>query len=256
MSSNKSIKDWRLYIWLCQRKNWQLIANIATIVGVSIGVIGLIWAVRTYRAAKEQTDVFHNLNLLLNVKSINDLGDRCYWYPSGGDRSTFEILKSMVDQEKGIKGKGLRDAIINQLRRVERDYKSSTLTYGIETQPAVCKKSMTECDPILRHHFEPLEGFDTVNVYQHLGYPEWTSRARAALLLRNIDTSDNKNDVSRDEIHQKLIDLMQEQNETSLCVSKIAFETYKSLTGFTSKEVFGFKKATEDWNKRRIGRNN
>ena len=38
------------------------------------------------------------------------------------------------------------------------------------------------------------------------------------------------------------------EDERSLCVSKMAFETYKDLTDFSSNKVFGFEEAIKHWN--------
>ena len=107
------------------RKNINFLANIATIIALFAAIIAFFLAKNAYDAAKDQTILFQNQVFLLNTKAIIDLGDRCMWNPTGGDRFTFELLKSRQDPEKGIKGKKLQKAIANQINRVKQHYKST-----------------------------------------------------------------------------------------------------------------------------------
>lgn len=160
-----------------------------------------------------------------------------------GDRIRCEDLIFKADREIEPK---LRQEILKYIEDIKLDYKSSTIGPVITSQTAVCKQG-TFCDP------EPIKGFSAKNVIEHLDikkYPECTSRARAAYLLSNIETAGDKDEIDMNKVLETLVIIMQE--DSSLLVSKLALDRYSQFTNFEPSNIFDFKGATEDWNKRRL----
>ncbi|MBI3618395.1 MAG: hypothetical protein HY210_09360 [Candidatus Omnitrophica bacterium] len=84
----------------------------------------------------------------------------------------------------------------------------------------------------------------------------WQERGRAASILRNIKTASDKDRINEDatikeQLFDKLIERLNPEKENSLFVAKMAFETYKDLTGFSSDGVFDFAGAIKDWETRK-----
>ncbi len=187
-----------------------------------------------------------------NLKDVNDfviieigqLGDRSRWQNAyGGDRSSYEALLSLKEKIKDIE----RNKIVStEIKTIESVYSPDIMTITMDNFPTICQLS----DPPCTKGFEPSIGYNAVNVFKHLDRPLWTERARAAALLRNIEKSPNKESVDRKALYEKLVKLMKKE-ESSLFVSKMAFETYKELTGFSTDGVFNFESAILDWEQRK-----
>jgi hypothetical protein len=177
--------------------------------------------------------------------NIRELNIQALWPNSsyGGNRQSYLIL---LNWKVKVKNPEIKKLIYGAIKNIESYYATDIMTLFIERQIAICKYSVPPCS----EGYEPPIGYNAKNVFEHLSRPLWTERARAACLLRNIETSSHKDQIDKKELCSKLINLMKE-NENSLFVSKMAFETYKSLTGFSSPGVFDFDKAIEDWNKRK-----
>lgn len=176
------------------------------------------------------------------ILQSSQLADRSLWNNQfGGDRISFLALLQLKEKFKGTE---FENIILRQVRRVEDLYTSSVMNLYIENFPSVCKFITSPNIRVCGEGYEPVKGFSIENVYAHLKYPEWQSRARAAYLLRNVETKDDGGILS------SLVDLMKE-DEPSLLVSRIAFETYKVLTGFSSPGVFDFNKVAEHSVKKR-----
>lgn len=166
----------------------------------------------------------------------------------GGDRRSYEILLSW---QKKIKNPEIAGIILTEMERLKSVYSADVMTLVISKQPAICKFIIQPGVRPCAEGWEPLIGYNAINVFQHLDRPLWTERAKAACLLRNIEQSPNKDGVDKNALCEKLVNLMKKENENSLFVSKMAFETYKELTKFSSPGVFDFNKAVEDWEKRK-----
>lgn len=166
----------------------------------------------------------------------------------GGDRRSYEILLSW---KKKIKTPEVNELLLTEIERLESVYSLDIMILTIENHHSICKFITKPGINPCSEGFEPPIGYDAKNVFQHLNRPLWTERARAACLLRNIDRSPNKDEVNKEELCDKLVKLMEKESENSLFVSKMAFETYKILTGFRTTGVFDFDKAIEDWKQRK-----
>lgn len=176
---------------------------------------------------------------------IANLSNRAKWN-NGGD---FKSYKELVLLQEEIRNEGLKKFIIDEIKSIEISYDAKIIRPVADSLPFICQYSQPPC----AKGFEPGEGFNAKNVYEHLSYQLWPERARAASLLRNLKTSPNKDDVNMYDLYEKLVSLMKTENEKSLFVNKLAFETYKDLTGFHPKldGVFNFDAAIEDWEVRK-----
>ena len=117
----------------------------------------------------------------------------------------------------------------------------------IEQQGIVCKQHIKPCQS------EPIRGFSAKNVFGHLDiktYPDCLSRAGAAYRLKYIETAQEREAVTKQEILESLIFII--KNDNSLLVAKIALDTYSELTGFSPVDIFDFENAMRDCENRKI----
>ena len=137
---------------------------------------------------------------------------------------------------------------MGQIRDIKRKYKEPRMNKYVRRLISVCRyKKENDCDKGL----EPEIGFLAKNVFEHLNYNNWTSRARAAYLLRNIKGAQSLIFIDMEEVYGKLISLMKKENETRLLVSKIALDTYDLLMDdFKANSVFDFDRAIDHRNKK------
>jgi hypothetical protein len=196
--------------------------------------------------------IINNYPLLPTLEGIHLHGELSMWYPDGGNRQSYQILLSWEKDEKT--DPALKKLISSEIKRVQEDYYTAPLRRFVDNEDGrgvswVCKITGSEAKEC-SNGIEPSKGFDAANVLNHLykTSPEtpWQEYARAACILRNIQTAYNKNNLDKKKLFERLVSLMGE-DERSLCVSKMAFETYKDLTGFSSDKVFDFEGATKDW---------
>lgn len=197
----------------------------------------------------DKYNTFFDANLI-NLYKFQSLWDTNIGFYDGGSRNSYSSLLNMEKSDSPTIKKLASDAI----KTVKNSYDGSNINVmvlNIEGWNYICKwsapKSCTE-------GFEPSIGYNVKNVFDHLSYGKWQERARAACLLRNMDdpTNTHKEEVTKKMIRDKLVNLMGEQ-EPSLFVSKMAFETYKTLTPeFSSPGVFDFEEAIKDCEQRKI----
>ena len=131
-----------------------------------------------------------------------------------------------------------------EIERVKGEYRVNIMRENIDRWTLICKPHKN-CNG----GFEEPIGFNAQNVLDHLAPDKrWDERARAACLLRNIKTAAGKDQLNKGEPFEKLVKHMGPE-ENSLCVAKMALETYKDLTGFQSKGdgIFDFDEAIADW---------
>jgi len=200
-------------------------------------------------------------SLIPTLETIRQLGYLSIWTNDGGSRQSYETLLSW-EKDEGIEP-NLKRQISSEIKRIQEKYYIVPMRRvidnedgGILTWRWICKcKSNPEARDC-SNGIEPPKGFAAANVIAHFykTAPEtpWQERARAACILRNIRTAYNKDGINKREFFERLVVLMSE-NERSLCVSKMAFETYKDLTSFRPKsnDVFAFEEAIEDWKQRK-----
>ncbi len=198
--------------------------------------------------SKEQTiqSSFPN-EISLFFEEIKVLEKQAMWnYEDGGDRRSYQrllnLLNTVTDSVK-------KDLIITAIDRVENSYAPNVMELNFDRLGYICKPNAI---PDCSNGYEEPTGFLAGNVLDHLA-PEklWYERARAASLLRNIRTATGKNNINKEVLYEKLINAMKEDKENVLGVSKLAFESYKALTGFPSNKVFDFNGAINDWNQRK-----
>ncbi len=171
---------------------------------------------------------------------IAQLADRALWRGTQncGDRTSYSRLVSMARKTRNIE---LKNTISEHIERIKQAYKSSTLELTMPTQVAVFKLH------IKPYELEPTQGFQAKNVVDHLRYPECSSRAKAAFLLRNIESATDKDSVDKKEILERLIFII--KSDSSLLVSKLALDRYSQFTDFSPTDIFDFQGAINHWNK-------
>lgn len=162
----------------------------------------------------------------------------------GGVRRSYQRLLHWRDT---INDPVRKDWIITEIEKVEKSYPVDVMRLSIDQWGYICVQHV-DCEK----GYEPPTGFSAQNAISHLGFNRdlWQERARAACILRNIKTASDKDSVDKEDFYEKLISLMGEK-ESSLCVSKMALETYKDLTGFSSDGVFDFAGAVKHWGERK-----
>lgn len=192
-----------------------------------------------------------NQSYTLNIAKITQQGDLSSWHNKyGGQRQSYEELLSWEKKERNPE---IKNKISAEIDRLEEIYDPRIMVPTIEQHNSICKFITKPNVPACAWGFEPPIDYDAKNVFHHLTEKIWTERARAACLLRNIRTSRNKDEVNKEELFNRLIERLDPEKEKSLFVAKMAFETYKYLTGFRpeSNEVFGFEDVIEDWEQRK-----
>ena len=167
-------------------------------------------------------------------------------YNNGGSFESYLILLSMENQEND---KEIKRILSSKIKKVESLYIPHPLQMNINVlYPNYICKEHVNCS-----QFEPKKGFDAPNLVSHLGYEHWQERAKAATMLMNIKTAKRKDLVNtekgKEDLFQKLADIMNSKKENSLYAAKMAFETYKNLANFSpdSIGVLDFNKAIENW---------
>lgn len=182
-------------------------------------------------------------------EGIRALGRRAApWHNEyGGDRRSYLRL---LQWRNRINDPVRKDWIITEIEWIEKSYPVDVMRINIDNPHFwgyICKPHVN-CS----QGYENPTGFSATNVIAHLGFNRdlWRERARAACILRNIKTALDKDSVDKEDLYEKLVSLMGEK-ENSLCVSKMALETYKDLTRFASDGVFDFAGAMRDWEKRK-----
>lgn len=177
-------------------------------------------------------------------EDIKNTGDRAaVWHNEyGGDRTSYSRLLKWKDT---IKDPYLNELVSTEIGRVEKAYPVDILRLYIDRFSFIWKPHVNGAKG-----FEGSTNFEAQGVIAHLTRDMWQERARATRILRNIKTAPDKDSVDKKIFYEKLVGLMGEK-EKSLCVSKMAFETYKDLTGFRSEGTFDFEGAIKDWQQRR-----
>lgn len=160
----------------------------------------------------------------------------------GGDRNSYERLLSLQER---VKNPEMAERVSDEVRGTGVFYDSEKVRSSINNYRAICKLSVPPC----AKGFEPIVGYDAKNVYDHLDYSHWFEKARAASLLINLKTATRQEEINMQDLCGKLVKLMQVENEDNLFVAKMAFETYKALSGFRSQssDPLDFKSAINDW---------
>lgn len=183
---------------------------------------------------------------------IEKLKNESMWsvegFQQGDRRSYLRLLSWLNEREDGV----TKDLLTTAIEEINAAYATDVMLLHIEPihNPRgwwICKESADPCAA----GFEPSEGFNAKNVFNHLDRPLWQERGRAASIIRNIRTATHKDLVGKEQLFGKLLDRMNPEKENSLFVAKMALETYKDLTGFSSDGVFDFEGAIKDWEKRK-----
>jgi len=181
---------------------------------------------------------------LPSADQITALGKRALW---GNEYlGSREAYSQLLDWQNSIKDPMTSKLLSAEIKRIEDDYRTDIMRLHIDVGRQI---SIPHVDG--KDGFVKSEGFLAGNVLAHLSPNRRADeRARAACILRNIKTSPDKDSIDKKELYERLISHMGEQ-ESSLCVSKMALETYKDLTGFSPDGVFDFEGAVKDWKKRK-----
>jgi len=175
---------------------------------------------------------------------ITALGKRALW--SNEYLGSREAYSQLLDWKNSIKDRMTGRLVSAEIKRVEDDYRTDIMRGHIDWWPLICVPHVN-CS----QGFVKPVGYQAGNVLAHFGQNRRVDeRARAACILRNIGMSPDKESLDKNELFEKLISHMGSQEE-SLCVSKMALETYKDLTGFSSDGVFDFEGAVKDWETRK-----
>ncbi len=205
----------------------------------TIGAFLLIfWQIRE---GNEQTKLFRGQVSSLNKILVFQLADRCLWpYYDGGDRASYFTL---LDMKVTIDDRSLKKVIEGKLKEIKERYQVSERF--VSQQRAVCKLNVPHCTET-----EQPGDFTLKNVLDHMKYPEPISRARAAYLLgtdkKYLEESIKKdNEIQFSDILKELIKHIDENQETSLLVSKTALDSFVNLTGYRRNDVFDFAGALE-----------
>ncbi len=181
---------------------------------------------------------------LPSADEITALGRRALW--SNEYWGSREAYSQLLDWKNSIKDPKTSKLLSAEIKRVEDDYRSDIMRSHIDRGQVIWVPHVDG-----KYGFVKSEGFEAGNVLAHLSPNRRVDeRARAACILRNIKTSPDKDSVNKEDLYEALIRHMDDQ-EPSLTVSKMAFETYKDLTGFSSDGVFDFAGAIKDWEKRK-----
>lgn len=180
------------------------------------------------------------------LNQINKLGTRALWRNSyGGDRASYSLL---LDWQKKIKDRDIQKILMAELKRIEGEYTMSIMVPHVQGLQCLCK--MAAPNKPCSNGFEQPTGFLALNVIDHLSSTKrWDERIKSACFLRNIKTATDKNNIDKQLLYSRLVNIMKEDG--SLGVSKMAFETYKELTGYSSNGVFDFDGAIKDWDQRK-----
>lgn len=204
----------------------------------------------------------NNSSFYPTLETIHQLGNLSLWTNAGGNRQSYQTLLSW-EKDKAIDS-NLKAHITSEIKKIWENYYLYPIIRAIDNENGrwiewgwICKVKGDPKEKVCARGIEPPEGFDAANVLAHLykTNPEtpWQEHARAACILRNIKTAYNKGDLKdsrgKEKFFGRLIALMSE-NERSLCVSKMAFETFRVLTEFTpeSNDPFAFQEAIDHWN--------
>lgn len=219
---------------------------IISVGGVFSNLDNIITFYRKY-FIEESTQEKRNEHALPSAEDIAALGRRAApWHNEyGGNKRSYRKLLYWRDK---INDSIRRDLIVTEIERVEKSYPIDVMRINIDNQNVwgyICKPHVN----CTQGYVKPT-GFPANTVISHLGSNRdlWRERARAACILRNIKTSPDKDSVDKEDFYQRLVTLMDDK-EPSLCVSKMALETYKDLTGFSTEKVFDFEGAKRHWEK-------
>ncbi len=207
-------------------------------------ILEVVQATKEIKEAKENVV---ETKTKLEALVIKNLGDMSVWHNVyGGDRRSYSTL---LDWKNTVKDPITSQLISTEIERVKDDYRVNIMRLNIDGWSVICKPGAI---PACSKGYENPEGFLAGNVLDHLS-PEkrWDERARAACLLRNIKTAVGKENVNKEIFFEKLIKHMNPEIENSLCVAKMALQTYADLTGFLPNGVFDFEGAVKDWKNRR-----
>ncbi len=242
-----------------------LIKKILAFITITSLLTGIFFGLRSCIAGAtkaNQEKILENLkndSLSPTPETIRQLGNFSIWINDGGNRQSYQTLLSW-EKDKTIDF-NLKRLITSEIKRVQETYYTYPMRRAIDNENGrwlrwgwICKVKPNPEAQICADGIEPPKGFNAANVLAHLYKtdPEtpWQEYARAACILRNIRTAYNKDSLDNKRFFGRLIAFMGE-NERSLCVSKMAFETYKELANFSLDEVLNFEeafgRAIEDW---------
>ncbi|MCK5608728.1 hypothetical protein KAR91_43020 [Candidatus Pacearchaeota archaeon] len=229
-----------------------------TILGAVIGgaflLAGVIYTVKYTKSEPETSSPPTLINLSVRdndrftqtINKAEKLEELSNPYNNGGSFESYLILLSMRNQENDPETKKI---LSSKIKKLESLYIPHPLQMNIHTiYPNYICKQHVNC-----REFEPKKGFDAPNVISHLGFQHWQERAKAAAMLMDIRTAKNKDLVNtekgKEDLFQKLVDIMNHEKENSLYAAKMAFETYKNLSNFNpaSIGVLDFDKAIKNW---------
>lgn len=209
------------------------------LVSICMGLVSLFFGATKDNQAK----IIRKLNIPAHL-AVAELADRSFWENTKGcgDRISYQKLVALRERsEDGEQKKEVQDHI----NRILDDYKTSILQPRVDAINAVCQVgSMAgdQCEKI-----EPVKGFSAPNVVSQMDisdYPRCTTRARAVSILRNLDTSPNKDKVDPEkDIIPQLIYIL--ETDPSLLVSKLALDRYQQFTDFSTTDIFDFASAVK-----------
>jgi len=174
--------------------------------------------------------------------SILQLIDQAMWQHNGGNRSSYLILKKLQKDPQ------LKKSLDLQISNIENSYEGVITKIYVERLPVVCNYVTTPGGLPCSEGLATKDNLQIFNLINHLNpklAPLWQERAKAAYLLRFIENAKDydayKEEAKRKQIYEELINRMKEENEVSLLVSKMALDTYRSLTKSKSGGVFDFE---------------
>lgn len=260
-----NLLEWLIAIWNRLNPRREIVKGIIKIAGITLtGVFGVWVAYINYKAFRPNLSQSINTSSSPGATSIqiagnyNDYRNAIDDFPAsspsfeeiresekeatwnisnGGDHRSYLRLLGFRKTEDATK----KELVMSAIERVENSYRTDIMTINIQNFLCICK-SNARCP---EDGYEPITGFSANNITNHLTPDRhWRERARAACLLRNLKASPDKNEINKEILYERITNSMKDNN---LSVSKMAFETYKELTGFTSPGVFDFDKAAAHW---------
>lgn len=231
------------------KKHLGVIAKIVTILSFPFIVFALF-------SGRNQTKLLKTQVSISNIISFLELSDQAIRWRDpdhGGRRASYE---SLLFWEKEIEDPKVRKDISLEIKKIKKIYKDSNgvMNYIVRHSAAIGSND--------GKGFQPPTGYDAKIVFKHLSDSLWIERARAARLLKDIESAQYEDEIDRVNLYDSLINLMKKENESSLCVSKMALNAYASLMSYKIKDVFDFegafkhweqnrKEATDNWEKRK-----
>jgi hypothetical protein len=182
-----------------------------------------------------------------NQESILQLGNQCVWYNNdvGGNRNSFSTLQKIKNNKRNRNE--IVEAASTQIDRLKDLYRTERRKRASKEDLFICIPN-TEC--VKKEDPDNPTPKNTIHHLLHAS--EWTARAHAAFILRNVKPERLKEDGKEwRDVFTALINRMHEKNEYSLLVSVNALETYSNICPTykpsDTSDILDFKGAITHW---------